>query len=991
MSDRPGPAVFTIPPHRAFADALAAGLLARHGRDPATLARGLVLLPTNRAVRAVTEAFVRRTETGGLVLPRLVAVGDISLDERIGAALDGLEDEEEIPAAIDGIERRLWLAKLVRRLPAGSGGPTTAAESVRLAGQLATVLDQLLIEEVSPSRLRDAAPEMLAGHWQKSLEFLRIIIDYWPRQLEELGYSDAAARRNRLLDRIVRRWRDNPPPGFVVAAGIVTTAPAVVRLLRAVSRLDNGMVVLPGLDQEMPEAAWEALIPAGDDPFARPEETHPQYQFRLLLDRMGVGRAEVARWHWGGGRDAPAARSRLVERAMAPAFASGDWQAMSPRARRLSHVRFVETATPAEEAQAIALALREALETPERTAALVTPDRGLARRVAAHLARWGIAIDDSAGQPLSLLPAGTFLIALAEAVAQRFAPVALLALLKHPLTDPQGARPSWLEDVRRLDKLLRGARPAAGLAGITARIERGLADPRLAWLGDEDRARLPVWWGEVRALLAPLEDALASDWTDVAGALALIVDTATALAGEKLWAGQAGRAASELVERLRAHAALIDPVEPRELPALLAQFLAETAVRPAYGRHPRLAIYGLLEARLQRADLMILGGLSEGMWPGLPSPDPWLAPGLRGALGLPGLDRQIGLAAHDFVSALGAPQVIVTRARRDMTAPTVASRFWLRLNAMTGGVPRHPQLAGWAVEIDRPAAFRPAERPAPAPPADLRPRRISVTEVDRLKADPFAFYARAMLRLQRQEPVDRDPSAAERGIVIHDLLEHWLKEDGGRDPEALVARAKAALASWSEHPLVRILWAPRVLRAVEWAAERFVLDRAAGWEPIAAEAKGEAAIGPVTLSGRADRIDRGPGGALGIVDYKTGKPPSHAQVKAGFALQLGLIGWLAEEGAFAGISGRAGRFQYWQLSGGRKDAGKVSDPRTFNGKMVDDLADLSAFCIGHLQVAVGDYLLGERPFTAKLNPQFALYSDYDQLARVEEWLGRGNG
>src|SRR4051795_10250390 len=129
MPDRP--AVFTIPSHRSFADALAAGLIARFGKEPLGLAQGRILLPNNRAVRAVTEAFVRASG-GGLLLPRLIPVGDPELDDRIGGALDRIDDGDLVPPAIEPTERMLTLASFVR----GEG----TAESLRLAADLARTL-----------------------------------------------------------------------------------------------------------------------------------------------------------------------------------------------------------------------------------------------------------------------------------------------------------------------------------------------------------------------------------------------------------------------------------------------------------------------------------------------------------------------------------------------------------------------------------------------------------------------------------------------------------------------------------------------------------------------------------------------------------------------------------------------------------------------------------------------------------------------------------
>ena len=255
MSDPQRVAVYTIPSHRSFADSLAAGLIARFGSEPLGLANGRILLPNNRAVRAVTDAFVRASGSG-LLLPRMIPVGDPELEERIGGALDRIDDEPT-PPAIDPIERVLKLASLVR----GEG----SAESLRLATDLARTLDALLVERIDPSRLKQAAAgdNDLARHWEKSLLKLQLIYDSWPHILAERGAIDLAERRNRLLDRLARTWKDAPPPGFTVAAGITTAAPAVAALLKRISQMPGGMVLLPGLwlSGLFPQAEWEALGP----------------------------------------------------------------------------------------------------------------------------------------------------------------------------------------------------------------------------------------------------------------------------------------------------------------------------------------------------------------------------------------------------------------------------------------------------------------------------------------------------------------------------------------------------------------------------------------------------------------------------------------------------------------------------------------------------------------------------------------------------------
>jgi ATP-dependent helicase/nuclease subunit B len=957
------PQVFTIPAHVAFVDALAAGLLARAGSDRIALARTTVLLPNRRAVRALTDAFVRASG-GGLLLPRLTPVGDV--DDALG--LDGLG---EAAPAIDPTKRRLLLAQLVRRWR-----ELSAIEALRLADQLAAALDALAFEEVDPAALLAFEPHDLAHHWEKTLAFLRIVVELWPPLLAAHGEVDPATAARARLDALARRWQATPP-GPVVAAGFAAAAPPVARLLRTVARLPQGMVVLPGLDTGMSDAAWAAIRCRRTDPDGHgPEsEEHPQFTLKCLLDALDVARGEVAEWDRAGRADGPADRARIVAEAMAPAAFTGEWRTAALDPAPFADVRTVVAANPAEEAQVVALALRRALDTPGQTAALVTPDRGLARRVAAHCRRWGITIDDSAGTPLTVTPPGALFLGLVEAAARGFAVVPLLGLLKHPLVRSGETRVDWLANVRRLDGAVRGVRPAPGLDGVGARIDD--ADPGLL-----------RWWGQVAAVLDPLERRFARPLVAFADLVSDLREAAQALCGDAVWSGPAGRALAGVVASLETHGHHLDPFAPADAPALVAAFLGETPVRTPYGGHPRLAIYGALEARLQRADLTILAGLNEGVWPSRPVPDPWLAPKLRSHLLLPSLDRRIGLAAHDFVSALGGPQVLLTRARRDDSAPAVPSRFWLRLAARAGEVIADDiDLLAAARGLDAAAAVAPAPRPAPAPAAALRPRTLSVTAAERLKTDPYSFYAGTILGLRPLDPLDEDPSAADRGTAVHAILEAWVKR-GDADPATLPRFTEAELLRWAGHPLMRALWSPRVRRAMDWVTEQMALWEAQGWTPLVAEAAGTLDLANgIRLTGKADRVDRGPAGTLAIVDYKTGVVPSHAQVAGGFALQLGLLGWLAEAGTLAGVpADHVAALRFWKLGGGTTP-GVVKDPLR-HGKEITPTADHIAATRAQFLALCETMLLGETPFVAKLHPDHARGTDYDQLARVLEWLGR---
>ncbi|MEO5973543.1 MAG: PD-(D/E)XK nuclease family protein, partial [Sphingomicrobium sp.] len=520
---------------------------------------------------------------------------------------------------------------------------------------------------------------------------------------------------------------------------------------------------------------------------------------------------------------------------------------------------------------------------------------------------------------------------------------------------------SWLDGARTLDLKLRGPRPRPGLGGL-----------------DEHFADDPAW-RLVRERVASLSGL--GEGQSLAALAASLRQLAEMLSGDRAWQGADGRAAAALLESLEQspESAKISLL-PDDVVPILRQLMDSVPVRRPYGGHPRVAIWGLLEARLQQADLMILGGLNEGGWPALPAPDPWLAPKIRANLGLSGLDFRTGLSAHDFASALGARQVLITRARRDNRAPTVASRLWLRLRAMTGGLARDIRLERLAVALDDPGAPSPAHRPRPAPPTDLRPNRISVTAVDRLKADPFAFYAQAMLGLRTLDPIDADHSAAWKGSAVHEVLEQWLAEDQC-DPAKLLPRARALLADGTIHPMLRALWQPRLIEAIGWVVGQEVANQAAGRLPLAAEAKGETTIAGVTVHGKADRLDRLADGGLAIVDYKTGKAPKQKAVDEGFALQLGLLGLIARAGGFTD-KGEPHAHEYWSLTKHGDRFGKKTSPDR------GDAAGFLAHAEAQFIAAARDWLTGNREFTAKLNPAYAPYGDYDQLMRLEEWYGR---
>jgi ATP-dependent helicase/nuclease subunit B len=989
------PTIFSIPVQRAFADALAAGLIARYADGALGLAQGLIVLPSNRARSAVQAAFVRAGGSG-LLMPRLAVIGDADLDESVALALDPIDESDAIPPAIDALKRRLMLAGLIEKHNPAGEEPITGAAAFQLAEGLGRVIDQLHYEEIAPARLADIESALgdLAGHWQASWRRLSLLVDQWPKLLAATGQIDRADRRNRLLARVTKEWRIAPPARFVVAAGVTTAAPAIARLLRTVADLADGMVVLPGLDLGMAGEEWDALGPVKADPEKpgdRPLETHPQYHLKLLLGRMGVSREEVQAWDAVSAFDGPDARASFTSLLFAPAAYTARWQQAGDVSPGISGVTSAVFADDGQEAQGIALMMRHALETPGRTAALVTPDRALATRVAAALARWDILVDDSAGQPLGQAPPGALLLALAE-FAAAFDPVRLVALLGHPLVRAGEARLGWLDQVRRLDLVLRGPGLVPGWDGVTARIAERAADSK--GRGHGEAVLIGEWWADVAAglgaALAPFAAGASAPPPVLLGALQAALGWLT---GEGAWTGHAGRALSEIFDRW-ALAKGDGPalVAPADFPAMLTDLLSGESVRPPYGGHPRLFIWGLLEARLQRADVMILGGLDEGRWPQQQSPDPWLAPGIRRMLGLAAPERQQGAAAHDFAGAFAAREVVVTRAQRSGSDPAVASRFWLRLAALAGELPEArldgESVAALAAALDvPPGPIAPAPMPQPQPPAAARPGQISVTGVDLLAKDPYGFYAGRILRLSVLDPLRAGPDPRWLGTRVHAFLEDWQR--AGATPAALEIELGRLLDDPALDALARAFWFPRIEPALRWAAGRVWAARAEGREPVATEVSGVHELDGIRLTGKADRIDRLADGSLAIVDYKTGAAPSGSAAFDGLDNQLGLLGLLAEMGKVDGVAaGPINALEYWSLKPDRAKGTNGSIAPTHGSrrklKTAEDAVARAYDAFAELTAA---YLLGDGVFAPGDNAK--RFTDYDQLMRRDEWFGRG--
>lgn len=1030
------PRVFNIPSSTPFLPTLARALLdgqlipdfAPRG-DPLALASATIYLPTRRAARAFGEALLAEIGAEATLLPRIVPLGEVDED---ALAFAETESVPERPSPISTAERRLVLARLVLQFAKATadGEPliaATPAAALLLADELARLFDDMTIAGVSFDALDEAGfvSASVDEYWQRSLEFLKIARTGWLDHLKEHALADPTEWRDRQLDREAKRL-ETDGGGPVIAAGSTGTIPAVARLIAAIANRPNGAVVLPGLDQLLDDASFELIGGGklgGED--IEPSPGHPQFGLRRLIARIGIARGAIELL----GTPLATQRERLLSEAFRPAATTDRWRQREANfdeaaAQALQGMSLIEAADPREEALALALVLRETLEKPDATAALITPDRALARRVAAELKRWDIEVDDSAGVALADSDAGRLARLAADAAADELAPVSLLALLRHPFVDLDIAENA----VDALEiAVLRGPRPAAGAGGLLRAIgeareaaqqgELYRRDPRMR-LQERDWEHAEALARAIAGALEPLLQLHGQDAIPLADLLQAHREALARLGLDRADGKRADIPALHAAfDQFAAAAAEAAPLTLKDYAEAFEQLLAgEPPVRPPFERHARLRILGPLEARLLECGRVLLGGLNEGTWPPETHADAWLNRPMRRALGLDLPERRIGLTAHDFAQAIGGRDVVLSRARKQNGVETVASRFLQRLAAIApekawnGVKERGDVVLAWVRELGRPEQPRPAPRPAPKPPLEARPSRLSVTEIETLIRDPYSIYARHVLALDPLDEIDADPGAAERGALIHEALAEFCKTYPAALPadplKELLKCGERAFARVKDFPGLTATWWPRFVRVAEWLAReeaklRENLERI--FEETGGAIEFEAGGRLFTLTARADRLDRQRDGSLTVIDYKTGEAPTLKQAIIGLAPQLPLEAAIAKAGGFRKLPAVKGIKDILVIrpTGGdppgqiiplnpataKGDAAKLAAARNITS--ADDLAD---YALQRVQALIAAFSDEEAPYQSIPRPKWrGRFGRYDHLARIKEWSAGDGG
>jgi len=974
--------LFATPIGVEFTSALIAGLDARlAGQPPEAIARVEIWVNSARMERNLRAQYLRKEAA---FLPRI----------RPFEAMAHLPDLGGMAQPASDLRLRLHLAQLVGRLLDAAPDLAPRASIWSLADSLADLLAEMHEERVAPEVLERLNVEGHSEHWQRNLEFIKILRHYFEDNPELLTQ---AARQSSLIDRLAQHWQDNPPDHPVIIAGSTGSRGATARLMKAVAGLNHGAVVLPGLDYDLPHDIWQALLSSDGPTGGLTGQDHPQYRLAKFAHDLNVNPWEIPRWIETTPHNEN--RNRLVSLALRPAPQTDQWLEEGPKLNdpqgALRDVTLIEAETPREEAMSIALGLRHAIEADKRVA-LICPDRILVRQACAILARWSLYPDDSAGVPLGETATGRFLRNVSDLMLAPLTGEQLLIMLKHPLCHSGGEdRGAHLRRTRELEQKMRRflwAFPKR--SQIMDWAAKQTDDPDLMiwadWVCREliDRPVLPQSGAMVEFVRAHIA------WAErlAAGPQA----TTEAEASGALWRQNAGEEALRLMNRLGEDADAAGAVSLRDYRDLFSGILSEALLRNPVRPHADLLIWGPMEARVQGADLLILAGLNEGVWPNSSGADPWLNRAMRAEAGLRLPDRRIGLAAHDFQQALGAQEVWLTRAKRDAESATIPSRWLNRLvNLLRGSsdasraalsemIERGAFWLSLAAEIDRPEAqdLKPrAKRPAPKPPADARPKSLSVTRIETLLRDPYAIYARYVLGLYKLGELNALPNAADRGTALHRVLERFVDqcrsaEDFGDLTSArtnLLTMADKVFATDVPWPSAQRMWRARVVKFADWFLEGEAKRRQTQ-TPELLEAKGSWPIAEIdfTLTGSADRIDRDQNGNLWIYDYKTGSAPTPKQ-EANFTKQLWLEALMAEAGAFTGKPETVAGHGYLAL-GKQSDGSDYITADDLRGMYESFLTLIRAY-----QSPDKGYISRRAVFDQNFD------GDYDHLARYGEW------
>lgn len=977
--------IFTIPASQPFANSFAKYLIEKTQHNPQELSKYRLLLPTRRACRLLRESFLNLNDGKPILLPQMSPLGDVDEEDLSLMMFGAKAGFTDIPAEIPSLKRQLLLAAMIRKVPSFAQG---AQHALLLAKELCQFMDQIVVEGLNFSDLHRIVPDEFSAHWQITLDFLHIIGSVWPTILEEEGLIDPVARRNLLLGSLADLWAESAFDHPVIAAGATGSIPAVARLLGVISQSQNGQVILPGFDASLSVDIWEDIT-----------ESHPQYSFKKLLQQIGCLPEEVKNLYE---QDNVSRREYLSTHMMLPAQHTLAWRdskiGQQDIDTMLSGVEYYACKTQHEEALLIALKMREVLVTPEKTVSLITPDRNLAHRVSVTMKRWGVDVDDSAGQRLVDIRLGKFITLAKNCAVKAFDPIQFLSLLKMSLCRFGYAQEQYNRLLQLVEEvLLRQDNVIMTLGQLQKYSEGGELEEFIA-----------KYLQAIEPLVKLDSQENHSFSTFLRAHLKIIENLATTdeLKGsDVLWRGDAGYASSLFFSGCLENGALVGKVSRAEYSSVLQELLSDVTVRSAYGVHPRARILGQFEARLSHTDCTILGGLNEGIWPTDSGHDPWMSRPMRKSFGLPATEQSIGIAAHDFVQGFCSKNVVLTRAEKVDGSPSVPSRWLDRLDAVMKANGRtldnlsDERYLDWAENLDAHDNIQSYGRPAPRPPVNARLDSASVTKIENWLQNPYAVYMHYILKIRKMKPLRRPNDMALRGTIVHEALDRFVQLYPHQLPQHSVEELfniahKVIDETIGNQETLRYWW-PKFVNIAAWYVAHEEEWRK-GATHLHSEIKGnidlEVEGQNFNLYGTADRIDKRERG-YAIIDYKSGGSYTKGKLTKGELPQLVLEAMILKMGGFDGrgfkgqsnsegkaiSSGDVDYLGYWIMSGSGEVAGRTE-------AIQGDLNETVDIVRSGLENLVSIFRKEETPFYAVPDPVNApRFNDYEHVSRLKEW------
>lgn len=953
--------VFNIPLSCSFWDTLAKSFLKRFDQNNLELAGVLFLVPNRRACQSLTAAFVREQGLKPTILPKIVPIAEIDDDELFFDTFGVVDDSELNKSVITNEERLFLFTRMIMSKPADLGiKQISLAQAVNLAKELANLIDTVCNQGLSFKRLYDLVPDKYAAHWQETLKLLKIITEYWPHILEERQAIDLCEFRKKLLSKQADIWQKEQTDRVIVAAGITACFPAIKNLLKVILSLPNGEIYFAGLDTNADEKYWNAV-----------DESHPQFELKELLDDLLISRDQVENFCLPQNE----AREKFISEIMRPASVSDGWQKLHDDTYLLDSIKNVsllESKTQRDEALAIALKMREILNFPEKTAALITYDRNLARRVASELERFEIKIDDSAGLPLSLSPIGIFLRLIVEAAQNTDSDVNFIGLMKNPFMLFCSSAADFRKKVYDYEYSLRK--------------KDAVLNEKLSSFFHSIKEKLLDF-----AKLLALPQVSFEDIIKQHIKLAEEFATSDKTAGKNfLWRGDAGKCAANFITKILDSAKFLGMIDGKDYLQLFCELMSFESVRASYGTHPRLSILGPIEARLCHFDYVILGEINEGIWPKSEQADMWMSRPMRVDFGFSLPEKSIGILGADLCGFLSVDNVILTRAERIDGIPMKKSRWLLRmetvLSAMGSNIKafKSDKLSQLATKLDTPETSLTISAPAPCPPLYARPKKLSASAIDTLVSDPYSVFAQYILKLYPLNDLDMQPGSRDYGTLVHGIIETFNNFYPTQLPEnaldILINIGKKCFDEIHLEQELKAFWWPKFVKtAMAFLALENRFDISEMHNEIEGYINYKLSDTEITFTAKADRIDVLHSGLVNIVDYKTGKLPSKKQIMSGHALQLLLEGLIVQKGTFKNLSPKeVNQLVYWHLG----DEASSANILVINPKENDVMQKSEDYILK----LISTFNFESTPYYSRPIPKYIPEKrDYEHLARVKEW------